>query len=51
MDDFKIRKKLEKNRCLINKALEIQDIELVYFTVNRLKRQNEKLIASLNKLK
>jgi hypothetical protein len=49
MDNKEALKKIDRNRELIAKALEIEDIELMYFIVRRLAKENEKLIAKLKK--
>lgn len=47
MDKEKIQKQIDKNRDLIEKALEMNDIEMMYYIVRRLSKDNERLIAKL----
>jgi hypothetical protein len=47
MDKEKIKKQIEKNRDLIDRALSMDDTEMMYYIVRRLANDNEKLIAKL----
>lgn len=47
MDKQKIQKQIDKNRDLIEKALEMNDTEMMYYIVRRLAKDNERLIAKL----
>ena len=47
MDKNKIQKQIDKNRDLIEKALEMNDTEIMYYIVQRLSKDNERLIAKL----
>lgn len=47
MDKEKIQKQIDKNRDLIEKALEMNDTEMMYYIVRRLAKDNERLIAKL----
>lgn len=47
MDKEKIQKHIAKNRDLIEKALEMNDTEMMYYIVRRLAKDNERLIAKL----
>lgn len=43
----KIKAKIEKNRQLIERALQVEDTEMMYYIVRRLAKDNERLIAQL----
>lgn len=47
MDKEKIQKQINKNRALIEKALEMNDTETMYYIVRRLAKDNERLIEKL----
>ena len=47
MDKDKIQKQIDKNRDLIEKALEMNETEMMYYIVRRLAKDNERLIAKL----
>jgi len=47
MDKEKIQKQIDRNRDLIEKALEMNDTEMMYYIVRRLAKDNERLIAKL----
>jgi len=47
MDKEKIQKQINRNRDLIEKALEMNDTEMMYYIVRRLAKDNERLIAKL----
>ena len=47
MDKEKIQKQIDKNRDLIEKALEMNDTEMMNYIVKRLAEDNERLIAKL----
>lgn len=47
MNQEEIQKKIDKNRELINRALEMGDTEMKYYIVRRLAKDNERLIAQL----
>jgi len=47
MDKEKIQKQIDKNRALIEKALEMNDTEMMYYIVRRLAKDNERLIKKL----
>jgi len=47
MDKEKIQKQINRNRDLIEKALEMNDTEMMYYIVRRLSKDNERLIAKL----
>lgn len=47
MDKEKIQKQIDKNRALIEKALEMNDTEMMYYIVRRLAKDNERLIEKL----
>jgi len=47
MDKEKIQKQIDKNRELIEKALEMNDTEMMYYIVRRLAKDNERLIEKL----
>jgi len=49
MDKEKIQKQIDKNRALIEKALEMNDTEMMYYIVRRLAKDNERLIEKLKK--
>ena len=48
MDKKKIQKQIDKNRDLINRALELDDIELSNYILRKLSDKNQKLINKLN---
>ncbi len=48
MDKKKIQKQIDKNRDLINRALELDDIELSNYIIRKLSDKNQKLINKLN---
>ena len=48
MDKIEIQKKIDKNRDLIDKALYMEDTQMMYYIVRRLAKDNEKLIEKLN---
>lgn len=47
MDKEKIQKQIDKNRDLIEKVLEMNNTEMMYYIVRRLAKDNERLIAKL----
>jgi len=47
MDKIDIQKKIDKNRDLIDKALAMEDTQMMYYIVRRLAKENERLIAKL----
>lgn len=47
MDKEKIQKQIDRNRDLISQALEMDDTEMMHYIVERLVRDNERLIAKL----
>ena len=47
MKPEQIQEKIDKNRKLIDKALSMEDTQMMYYIVRRLSRDNEKLIAKL----
>ena len=47
MDKIEIQKKIDKNRDLIDKALSMEDTQMMYYIVRRLAKDNEKLIEKL----
>lgn len=47
MESEKLKKQIENNRELIERALSMNDTELMYYIVRRLAKQNEKLIEKL----
>ena len=47
MDNIEIQKKIDRNRDLIDRALSMEDTEMMYYIVRRLAKENEKLIAQL----
>lgn len=47
MDKIEIQKKIDKNRNLIDKALSMEDIQMMYYIVRRLAKDNERSIAKL----
>jgi hypothetical protein len=49
MNKIQIQEKIDKNRNLINRALSMEDTQMMYYTVRRLAKENEKLIAKLKK--
>ena len=47
MDKIEIQKKIDKNRDLIDKALSMEDKQMMYYIVRMLAKDNEKLIEKL----
>ena len=47
MDKIEIQKKINKNRDLIDRALSMEDTQMMYYIVRRLAKDNEKLIEKL----
>ena len=47
MDKIEIQKKIEKNQDLINKALSMEQTQMMWYIVRRLAKDNEKLIEKL----
>lgn len=47
MDKIEMQKNIDKNRDLIDKALSMEDTQMMYYIVRRLAKDNEKLIAKL----
>jgi hypothetical protein len=50
MDKTEIQKKIDKNRDLIDRALSMEDTQMMYYTVRRLSKDNELLIAKLKEI-
>jgi len=47
MNQEEIQKKIDRNRELISRALQMEDTEMMYYIVRRLAKDNERLIAQL----
>jgi hypothetical protein len=47
MQKIDMQKKIDKNRDLIDRALSMEDTQMMYYIVRRLAKDNERLIAKL----
>ena len=47
MNKEKIQKQIDRNRDLIEKALEMNDTEMMYYLIRGLAKDNERLITKL----